>query len=206
MSKKLQLKGKQFGRWTVLEYAGTWNRNTHWKVRCDCGTERVIKGTYLTSGQSRSCGCLMADKNRERQTHGETGSRLYYIWCAMRYRCENPTDPAYSNYGARGIKVCNRWQSFENFRADMGRRPKGKTLDRIDNDGDYEPSNCCWSTYVEQTHNTRRNRWVTFNGKTLIVSDWARETGISESLIRYRLNHGWTTKQALTTQPGERKQ
>lgn len=116
-------------------------------------------------------------------------NRTYQTWLSMIYRCYNVDHASYPNYGGRGIKVCDRWKnSFENFIADKGERPEGYSLDRIDNDGNYEPSNCRWSTRLEQANNKRNNRFIEINGKTLTVAQWSDETGIPRSTISRRLN------------------
>lgn len=126
----------------------------------------------------------------------------YNVWYAMLQRCENPNAQAYHNYGGRGISVCKRWHSFKNFWADMksGYR-KGLTIDRVDNDGDYQPSNCCWVTRRQQANNCRFNRTVSYNGKTLTLSEWEDETGINQQTIKTRLNYGWSIEKALTLKP-----
>ena len=117
----------------------------------------------------------------------------------MRDRCNNPNEPSFHRYGGRGIKVCERWNSsFENFLADMGERPDGMTIDRADNDGDYEPGNCKWATRKEQSWNTRRNRYFELNGENLIMSEWARRLGTSTDTIDMRLKSGWPLEKALT--------
>ncbi len=134
-----------------------------------------------------------------RTTHGSSRTQLYGLWCKMKGRCENPDNPDYFRYGARGIRGCERWQTFENFRDDMGERPsKEYSLDRIDNDGPYEPSSCKWATRKEQSWNTRRNRYFELNGERLILSEWARRLKTSTDTIDMRLKAGWTVEKALT--------
>ena len=111
----------------------------------------------------------------------------YRIWIAMRSRCTNPNNAGFHKYGGRGIKVCARWQSFENFFADMGERPEGMTLEREDNDGNYEPTNCRWATPAEQSRNTRRNRMLTYAGETLCMADWAERRGVGWDTLYHRL-------------------
>ena len=115
----------------------------------------------------------------------------------MMTRCYNQNRHEWNRYGGRGIEVCKRWHSFENFYADMGNRPKGMSIDRIDNNGNYEHGNCKWSTPEEQAHNTSRNVNITLGGKTLCISEWARETGISKELIRSRFNKGLSPDKCL---------
>jgi hypothetical protein len=129
-----------------------------------------------------------------------THTTTYVIWCDMRARCQNPRSNRYGRYGARGIRVCERWELFDNFLADMGMRPAGLTLDRIDNDGNYSPENCRWASYVEQNNNTPRNRWYEFNGERRTLAQWARHLGINYFALRTRLDKlGWSVERAFQT-------
>lgn len=132
--------------------------------------------------------------------HGKSNTPEYYSWMCARMRCENPNDKRYARYGGRGIEMCERWRrSFSNFLADMGPKPSPQhTLNRKDNDGNYEPSNCCWATEIEQHSNRADNRLISHNGVKLTIAEWARQTGIKDSAIRYRLGSGWSVEQALT--------
>lgn len=134
-----------------------------------------------------------------RTTHGGTSLRAYRTWEAMKRRCLNPNDPAYEDYGARGITVCDRWLDFANFFADMGERPEGLTLDRIDNDGPYAPENCRWATRTEQARNTRSCEFITFGGVTKPLPQWAEDCGMKACTLRARLRSGWDVERALTT-------
>lgn len=132
-------------------------------------------------------------------THGLSGSPTYITWQNMKNRCFKLSHKDYARYGARGIKVCRRWMRFENFYKDMGIRPKDKTLDRINNDGNYSPSNCRWSSINKQARNRSNNRRITWNGKTLCLREWSDLTGIPASAILARLDsYGWTVERALT--------
>lgn len=160
ISKALDLTGCRFGHWTVIERNGTNQfKSIMWLCRCDCGKESRVNGYMLKHGKSQHCGCIRIEAARERvTTHGRWGTPEYNSWHAMMQRCQNPNNRNYKYYGERGIKVCSRWEKFENFFADVGEKPTPKhTIDRIETNGDYEPSNCKWSTVAEQNNNTRRN-------------------------------------------------
>ena len=134
--------------------------------------------------------------------HGHSGkaSPEYRSWRSMRGRCLNTNDPAYRNYGGRGISICSRWNKFENFYTDMGARPKGTSLDRIDNNGNYEPDNCRWATHREQSLNTRLVNYITINGETKCLYDWCRQYGLDPGTVRYRMRvFGWAPEKAVTT-------
>lgn len=140
--------------------------------------------------------------------HGLTGTRTYAIWQAMLNRCRNPNVVEYKHYGGRGIKVCERWLAFENFLADMGDvsgRIVGRTIERINNDGDYEPGNVRWATYRDQSRNKSNNRLLSFKGQTKILADWANDLGITPGALIYRLDYkGWSIERALMTLKPER--
>lgn len=139
------------------------------------------------------------------ERHGLTGTRIYAVWQAMLNRCRNPNVVEYKYYGARGVRVCERWLTFEHFLADVGRAPPGTSLDRINNDGDYEPSNVRWATRHEQAHNKSNNRLLSFKGQTKILADWARDLGVTPGALIHRLDYkGWSIKKALTTPKPER--
>jgi len=156
----IDLRGQQFGKLTVLSRSHASSLKPNWRCKCSCGKVTEVSGHNLRRGRTRSCGCLRAEtapKNAAR-THGRTVSPEYFSWKSMMQRCLNPNATGYERYGARGIKVCKRWMSFENFLADMGHRPPGKSLDRYPNPyGNYGPANCRWATRSEQEKNKRRS-------------------------------------------------
>jgi hypothetical protein len=143
------LTGQRFGSLVVMECAGV-RGNAQWLCKCDCGNEAIVNGNRLTGGNTTSCGCYRVNITTK---HGMHRSGTYTSWCKMLTRCTNPNDVAYARYGGRGIAVCERWLRFENFLADMGERPPGTTIDRKENDGNYEPSNCRWADRATQNRN-----------------------------------------------------
>ncbi|TJU85615.1 MAG: hypothetical protein E5Y10_24660 [Mesorhizobium sp.] len=153
----IDMRGKRCGRLTVISYAGRPKPSRHmWFCKCDCGRTTIANGDALRKGSSQSCGCLRAELSAERRLkHGATLTREYNTWVGMKDRCYNPQNPKYDRYGGRGIAVCDWWiDSFEHFIADMGLRPgPGYSIDRIENDGNYEPDNCRWATPIEQARN-----------------------------------------------------
>jgi hypothetical protein len=170
--KRIDLAGQRFGRLIVVEFSGldSWHE-ANWRCRCDCGKEKVIPGSKLRLGNTKSCGCMKAERiGNSRRTHGRTGTSEYRTWRAMRERCASPNNKDFKDYGGRGIKVCVRWEKFENFLADMGPRPKGRSLHRVDNNGLYEPENCKWETWTEQARNRRPRK---FYSTYLRILMWA---------------------------------
>lgn len=191
--------GKHFGAWVVLARAGSRNTFVYWLCRCDCGTVSELSGGALRGGKTKSCGCKKEEGRQAALTgHRETRTPTWNSWLSMRHRCSNQNDPSYPRYGGRGIRVCERWENYENFVADMGHRPDGTTLDRVDNSGNYEPGNCRWATGSEQSRNRRSTRTLTHEGVTLPLVEWAKRTGIARTAITERIRRGWTVSAALT--------
>ena len=181
----------------VRVFDKTINRNRlKYQCRCDCGGQINATANQLINATVVSCGCYGRQRKKTGNLiHGWTGTPEHATWMNMVARCYNSKSQRYRRYGGRGIKVCERWiVDFQNFLADMGPRPKGKiryTIERIDNDGNYEPSNCYWATYKTQLRNTRRNRQLTVDGFTKTVAEWAEITGLTRSCIYHRMNVGW---------------
>lgn len=198
----IDLTGERYGRLVVLGYAGyLFGCRTAWWCKCDCGTIKRIAGNAMRRGRTTSCGCYAAELTPSK-THGRRKSGAYSSWAAMKTRCTNPNSKSYADYGGRGIKICERWlNSFENFLEDMGERPKGHSIERVDNDGDYEPGNCRWASQRAQVNNTRQNRYLEFDGRSQTISQWAKETGIERRTIARRLGLGWSIERALTEKP-----
>ena len=201
-----------YGRWVQVGAEFRDGRYTRVPCRCVCGSIGSPRKAYLLSGRSRSCGCLMREVNaRRHHTHGASGTRSlggehrgawpeYGIWNAMRQRCANANDRHWKEYGGRGITVCERWASFANFIEDLGRRPDPTlTLERRDNECNYEPGNCFWATRTEQANNKRNNKMLTYAGRSLSISAWGRETGLPASALYKRVEMGWSTERILTT-------
>jgi hypothetical protein len=203
--RRIPMMGLRFGRLLVIKRAKSVRGKFRWICRCDCGATATRDGSALRYGHVKSCGCLSRETAAARMTtHGHTINKKGYTseyarWCSMKERCGNPKTKSYHRYGGRGIKVCKRWAaSFEAFYADMGQVPPGKSLDRIDNNGNYEPGNCRWATKHQQAANARNAKIVQHDGRALCVSEWARILGIKTSTISQRLRLGWPVKMALT--------
>jgi len=196
----LDLTGQAFERLTVIEIVSR-GHDTLWRCRCECGQETTASTSDLRRGRRKSCGCLRLEKAI---THGQTRHgrkpREYAAWEQMFQRCENSRNDRYRHYGGRGIRVCEQWRDYAAFFSDVGPCPDGYSLDRINNDGNYEPGNVRWATWAEQRRNTSKNHRVTFQGETLCLADWAKRLGFKhQSCLTRRLQRGWSVERTLTT-------
>lgn len=205
--KHILMPGMVVGRLTLVSESRNERGDLVWFCNCECGNTKVVLRGCLISKNTRSCGCLMVDRPKElHTTHGDTVNRKttaeFRIHHGMMNRCYLKSEKHYSSYGGRGIVVCDRWHDFKNFLEDMGRRPsRNHSLDRIDNNGNYEKDNCRWATRIEQANNTRRNRFLEFNGENLTIANWARKLNIPDNILSYRLSKGWSAEDTLTTLP-----
>lgn len=200
----IDMAGKTYGSLTVIEFAGQdAGRNALWRCKCECGQITVARGCRLRRGQ-KTCGCgpVGAPPVHGQSSPGKLTSE-YQCWAAMKRRCLNPRSRNYRRYGGRGISICSEWiESFERFYADMGPKPSpSHSLDRIDNDGNYGPSNCRWATPVEQSNNRGCNKPLQFNGESHTAPEWSAILGISTSTITSRLSYGWSIERTLSTRP-----
>lgn len=199
------LTGNLFGRLRVISLNEFRNHRSFWICECSCGKTVTIMGKRLTNGHTKSCGCLARDVLTKRNfKHGHSTrknqSPEYKAWCHIKDKCFNSDSFDFYLYGARGISVCSRWSVFSHFLADMGLRPSSKhSIDRIDNDGNYEPGNCRWATSSIQANNKRTNRILSLNGKSMTMIQWANHLSICYGTLRDRIRRGWTHKRALTT-------
>lgn len=196
------IEGGVFGDLLVLRRAQkkSYNKNKYWVCKCMCGIEiEVEHGKLIRSQRS----CIECRRTKYTGTHKKSKTKIYGVWLTMRQRCLNPEVKAYANYGGRGICVCNRWDDFELFLKDMGHPPSSKhTLDRIDVNGNYEPSNCRWATRKDQALNKRNNHVLEYNGEKLTISEWSTKLEIPYNTIIGRINnYGWTVNAALSTAP-----
>jgi len=199
---KHDLTGKTFGMLLVVEKGTKRDASGEraWICQCKCGQEKQVRSWQLRSGKTKSCGCK---GNKGVRTHGKsrhsgsTGDEIYGVWALMHQRCSDKLLAVYKYYGGRGISVCSRWSSFEAFLEDMGARPDGHSIDRIDVEGGYEPSNCRWATPRQQANNRRNSKYIDFMGLKLTVAEWARAAGLSYSGFARRLAKGEVLPEAL---------
>lgn len=200
------LTGKKFGRLLVLERIENKTykcgaSTVQYLCECECGSKTIVLAYRLRRGTTKSCGCLRRDMGKESLfKHGHGGERIYRIWVHMRERCEKPNVREYEHYGGRGITVCDEWKNnFEPFYewAITHGYEESLTIDRIDTNGNYEPSNCRWSTKKAQANNRRNNRFLTYNGQCKNVTQWAEEKGINPNTLFTQLERGWSVERAL---------
>lgn len=197
---KQDLIGQQFERWVVVSTADKdKSGNPRWLCRCDCGVEKIVAGGDLKRGRSRSCGCLSRQLVAERSTtHGGHKTLAYRSYQSAKDRCTNPNNPKYEHYGKRVILFS--FENFEKFLAHVGPRASKKySLDRINNEGNYEPGNVRWTTHQSQCRNTRKNVLLTYQNETLCIAEWAEKLNLNQTTIRSRIRYGWTVERTLST-------
>lgn len=203
----IDLSGRKFGQLTVVRRGKTIKRNNggtipYWVCICDCGKQVEIVGGDLKSGRTQSCGCYQREAARKYHTkHNMCGTRLHGIWLDMKRRCRNNKRPCYGRYGGRGITICDEWNEFIPFKnwALLNGYADNLTIDRIDNDGDYEPDNCRWVTMEIQANNNSKNRILEYEGETHTMAEWAKILNISYSTIRCRVKRNWPMERIVST-------
>lgn len=205
--KSYDLTGKKFHRLTGIERVENLTQygQSRWLFMCDCGTKKEIFGFLVVHERVKSCGCLAKEKP-SRLRHGMAGTPVFNSWVSMRQRCLNKNCKAYPEYGGRGITICDEWDSFERFQEDMGPRPAGSSIDRIDNSAGYSPGNCKWSTPVEQVRNRRTTMLYQWAGVELPLQSWAEAIGIKYSTLwaRYKAGKRGNELLSATVGPGGR--
>jgi hypothetical protein len=215
--KTVDISNKKFGKLLAVKRCTNMSGKTAWECKCDCGNITFVTTSNLTCNRIRSCGCLKIKQLLERSTtHNQRHTVLYSVWRGLRQRCNNPKHASYHNYGGRGITVCEEWdKSFQAFydwsyangySTENQKNEKLKlTIDRIDNNGNYEPSNCRWVDRKTQTRNMRTTRFITFNGQNKSVSEWCEIYGIKLQTFNTRIRNGWSIEEALTKPIGSKK-
>lgn len=210
----VNLKGQEFGRLIVLQRAENDKQgNAQWLCQCVCGNKKVVRGRALRTGRTKSCGCLLSESSKERMTrlstkHGMASTKLYRVYLSMRERCEKPSCSEYYRYGGRGIRVCDEWKNDRNSFFEWALKngyKEGLQIDREDNDGDYEPSNCRWVTQIENCNNTSRNVFIEHNGEIHTLSEWSRILKINRSTIYSRHRAGKTPAEILNKKKGSKQ-
>ena len=197
------LTGQKFGRLTVISRSPNIGKKAAWLCKCECGKESIVTSTHLMSGHTTSCGCYNKEVvSAMKKRHGMTQTKIYREWRAMISRCSNGNVRSCADYGGRGITVFARWaNSFETYYDYVSKLPHfgevGYSLNRIDNDGNYEPGNVEWADRIAQANNKRNNHLVTYNGSTRTLAEWAREKGITYRALTHRLERGWSIERAL---------
>lgn len=199
--KRHDITGQKFGKLTAIKISGrTKSGNSIWLCHCECGGVSNSNISHLRNGHTKSCGCINENMYK---THGMHKSSEYKTYAAMKDRCDNPNNTQYKDYGGRGITYCERWNDFASFFEDMGVRPENMTLDRIDNDGDYSPENCKWSSRKDQQNNRRNNVVLEYKGEMLTMKQAAVKYGIHQGTLRSRLKNGWPVDAAIETKPSK---
>ena len=198
------IRGQRFTRWLVIGGSPSrLNGKTMWLCRCDCGAEKLVYHRYLIGGNSKSCGCLAREMTSKRNfKHGLTNTREHEIWGGIKKRCYNPNCERYKDYGGRGIIMSDDWHcNFMSFYRDMGKSPSAThSIDRINNEGNYEKGNCRWATSEEQSCHTRRTHLLTFKGKTMSIFQWAKDPMciVNIHTLKSRIERGWNAEDSLT--------
>lgn len=198
---RTDIKGKRFGRLVAIKFHHVEKQKAFWECLCDCGNKKNIRASDLIKGSITSCGCFRNEILLKRvRKHGKSDTSIYNVWFGMKQRCENQNHTSYKNYGGRGIKVCDRWQNFENFYADMGESYKqGLTIERVENNRNYSPDNCEWVTWKKQNNNRRSNRIINLNGVTGTLMSFCEKYDIKYEIAKYRLNKGWSVEKTFST-------
>jgi len=197
----IDLTGNKYGRLTVLRRLPNKGNKTMWECRCDCGNVTAVPAGALNSGNTKSCGCLHLETVKTMHvTHNLRYTRLWRVWSHMKDRCNNPNNKDYNLYGGRGITYCTEWESLQQFAewAMSSGYADDLTIDRIDPNGNYCPENCRWATRLEQSRNLRTVRWLSYNGETHTIGEWAEILGVKQGSLASRIQRGWTVEDALT--------
>lgn len=190
--------GIRQGKWTIrsLNERGSHNKSANWICECDCGKTKIVSSECLRGG-SQSCGCLTIEKRKERAKHGKSNTKTYRIWAGIIQRCTNKNHHKYPRYGARGITFCPEWRKFKNFLNDMGECPNERSIDRIDNNGNYCKENCRWADIQTQARNRSNNRMIEINGEIKTMAEWCQILNASPVMVRMRIHRGMDPVMAL---------
>lgn len=200
------ISGMRFGRLVAVSFS---HKDKHgacvWNVLCDCGEIKTVAASNLF-GKTKSCGCLKKQLDKTKLvTHGLSGTRTHRIWKGIIARCNIESATGFENYGGRGVRVCKQWLDYANFFNDMGPAPEGMSIDRIDVNGDYTIENCKWSSRIEQSRNRRTNRLIDVAGKKTVLSEAASLSEMRYDAIRFRLNRGWSSDEAVSAKKNTKK-
>jgi len=202
--KAVDLTGRKFNRLTVIGFSYRIKYHIYWHCICECGNESIVETSKLNSGHTKSCGCFNRENIKKiRLTHGDSAngkrSRLYTIWTNIKQRCYNEKATNYLRYGKLGIKMCEEWYEYDNFKvwALNNGYEDSLTIDRINSKGNYEPINCRWVSYLQQGRNQKTNKLIEYNGKTMCLSEWCELLGIKYGRTLYRLDHGYSFEEAI---------